>query len=64
MNMSLSLYPNVVNKNLFVSDAAPSYAVPGDQWFNTKTGLLLMFIRDDAGVGYWVETGASITGGA
>ena len=44
--MSLSLYPNVVNKNLFVSNTAPSYAVPGDQWFNVSTGLLLIFITE------------------
>jgi hypothetical protein len=62
--MSLSLYPNVVNKNLFDSNTAPTYAVPGDQWFNFSTGLLLIFIRDDSGVGYWVETGSSVTGGA
>lgn len=61
--MSLSLYPNVINKNMFVSDAAPSYAVPGDNWFNTSNGILLVFIRDDNGNGYWIETGSSVKTG-
>lgn len=61
--MSLSLFPNVVNKKLFVQDTAPSYATAGDQWFNTSKGILLIFVRDDKGVGYWIETGASVSDG-
>jgi len=55
MYMSLSLYNNVVNKNLFVTDKVPIYAAPGDKWFNTSVGILLIFIRDDNGVGFWIE---------
>jgi len=62
--MSLSLYPNVVNKKLFVQDSAPLYAVAGDQWFNTKNGILLIYIRDDKGVSFWVETGSSLSEGS
>lgn len=61
--MSLSLFPNVNNKNLFVSDTVPAYAVSGDMWFNTSNGLMLTFIRDDNGNGFWIETGSSVKTG-
>ena len=37
--MSLSLYPNVPNRNLFVQDTIPEYAAHGDQWLNTSAGV-------------------------
>lgn len=61
--MSLSLFPNVSNKNLFVSDTVPAYAVSGDMWFNTSNGVMLTFIRDEKGNGFWVETGSSFKTG-
>lgn len=61
--MSLSLYPNVSSKNLFTSSSAPSYAVPGDQWLNTNNGNFYIYVRDEKGVGYWVETGSNLSGG-
>ena len=53
--MSLSLYPNVPNRNLFIQDTIPEYAAHGDQWLNTSAGVSLTFIRDNDGYGYWVE---------
>ena len=50
--MSLSLYPNVPNRNLFVQDTIPEYAAHGEQWLNTSAGVSLTFIRDNDGYGY------------
>ena len=62
--MSLSLFPNIINKKLFVQNEAPVYATAGDQWFNTSKGILLIFVRDDTGIGYWIETGSSVINGS
>ena len=62
--MSLSLYPNVVNKKLFVQDTSPAYATPGDQWFHTSRGILLIYVKDDTGKSYWMETGSSVSDGS
>lgn len=61
--MSLSLYPNVFNKNFHIGETPPTYAYPGDQWLNTENGNIFIFIRDDAGKGYWVESGSPLVGG-